>query len=948
MNVSESYVANTEVNRFFSELQRWIDAGKGEIPVELNLKRAWLRKTVLPLACLSARLTDQHQDIADLIDATLPQYIVRSTPQSEFYRSEMTRSLRDSLDVLCYIGFRRAQIVSAPLVLAKIQEIMDADFTDVSENYQMSADDFRFLMGVLSTCRVRLDTQERHAYSRIILAVLELLQTYGARHIDLNTTYQLQRWFVYTMRIMPQSYAPFIKVTEQIAANYFVRNETYVPKGLAEWPEAKIKRLRWSRFMGRVSGKVTKRQVPSPHNIVKEVAVTTTMGSADYGLDAIKYLEVTDQSVKKASKKRTVRGRMVEVAYVAGADAVYGKWRDEFRSYLLDNPHKSKSRLVLGVKQQFGLREEAFKGLIYMPRAAIATMHIEATYLRYMSQFLASHELLSAIRTMALRQIQDAGRAERKLPNTTGLMQLFWSIRMKDEIDYVLAAAAALETDVVPDVASPLIVLCPSSFSAFFQMPIHVLANLKSKGSPVISLTPGYITSDPVSEDIDTHVSDTIYPHYFTDSTSQNKEPCDAWGVDIARKQIVLNGINFYYTIHNTLGITFRCYDIEWDCPVVSSHTRRYQTAIEAMFDKHARILAHAKKTGQKAKILLTEIQHGLSHALRLISRELKSDDFIEVFHICNGFEAYHNNIERTESAQFQCIANVTEHPEVSLAYRPYTGVLTNWMETATPDARQHPDALAYAAKVDAQADPTPYTGELKFPGRPVIILLGKILPDLPRPHDKGFIHEDVKEWFLDCCKIAHEQQVNLLVKPHPAEHASRISLYVNQEFTSFLDDLPSDMHPVVLDRTSYPITKLQGTCDGIIMWGGNSTVETGLLKIPTMVSGYYGAMDCPIGQHTSETREQLVQFLTGQSDNSNLDQIRENTIAFLSYVLHPNHTIPSRFNNRSMYNSEVWPPKLYQFSDEDLFYANKMANYILGESSEIIPGGALSQPQDL
>lgn len=70
--------------------------------------------------------------------------------------------------------------------------------------------------------------------------------------------------------------------------------------------------------------------------------------------------------------------------------------------------------------------------------------------------------------------------------------------------------------------------------------------------------------------------------------------------------------------------------------------------------------------------------------------------------------------------------------------------------------------------------------------------------------------------------------------------------------------------------------------------------------------------MDVPVGHVTAETREQFENFLLGKIDRERLNQVRENTITFLSYVLHPNHTMPSAFNNRSMYNAEVRPPVLY------------------------------------
>lgn len=421
------------------------------------------------------------------------------------------------------------------------------------------------------------------------------------------------------------------------------------------------------------------------------------------------------------------------------------------------------------------------------------------------------------------------------------------------------------------------------------------------------------------------------------------------WKVSFDHKVAEFNGINFYFCLHNTIGITFRCYDIEWGSPLVQSYARRYMIAIEALFDKHARLVKLAEATGRRVRLVLTEIQHGLAHALRLISEHAPNEK-LNVFHLSNGFEAYHGGLARQEYAQFQCIANVTRFPDVSLAYRPPHEVFLDWHSKASEKLRASAAAISYAekiisqGKVDSAVEAFPGERKLKYqkkPG-PVIVLLGKILPDLPRPDDVGFIHDDVKSWFIDCCRTAHELNINLVVKPHPAEFKSLISLYINQDFLSFLKEVPHEMHPQVIDRHSLPITDLPGIADGVILWGGNSLVELGLLEVPTMVCGKYGSLDCPVGFPTPKNRAQFVEFLRSGGSSADTGKIRDKIVSFLSYVTHPNHTIPSHFNNRSMYNSEIWPPILaseQKLSDKDLLFSSKViSDYIQGDLSAIVP----------
>ncbi|URK88675.1 hypothetical protein LP421_16975 [Rhizobium sp. RCAM05350] len=118
------------------------------------------------------------------------------------------------------------------------------------------------------------------------------------------------------------------------------------------------------------------------------------------------------------------------------------------------------------------------------------------------------------------------------------VMSLFWPVRMYEEMEYLIAADKALmagKSQSPPD--DSLIVLCPMSFTAFTQIPIHVLADLKGRGCQIISITPGYIKSDRISNDIDVNVSNSIYPHFYTDRTSLKKNLTPkTWKVNLGKR----------------------------------------------------------------------------------------------------------------------------------------------------------------------------------------------------------------------------------------------------------------------------------------------------------------------------------------------------------------------------------------------------------------------------
>ncbi len=931
------------VNDFFQGVATWIAEGKpAERPSSIDLLDIRCRKSILPFAVLATRSNDLHQDIADLIDHTVAEILRRKEDALDPATRDILKDLEESLDALCYVGFRRARLVSAPQVCETISQMFGTKYLDLLLNVQNQKEsipfkDFRYLMMALGLCRARFDTVERHLYESMSVQILSILRDNAKCHLTAQHVYQIIRWFAYPSRLHPKTYSRIQPLAIDIGRAFFARREYFVPTKFRTMHQIErlvfaVSRAIESKIMKRLG-----RRHRNPSTIVRDVAIATAIGRPQYGMAVLDYLQWQRRRESDKTRRGRLQTQMVETSVIAGNDEFYGLWNNTYRRFLLNNKYDTFSPYIVAQLQRFGRFGRALNVLRKRKRSTLSLKNDEAFLLRYMGKFDEAAVIYADIDVYAAENL--LARASDKPPvDRFTIMSRFWPSRTSDELKYIRSVHALLQSTPRGNCDDSVVVICPSSFSAFTQMPVHALAELRSRGCSIISLLPGCIRSDEVSSDIDENVSNSIFPHYLSDKATLKKVPSEGWRFDPEKNNIEYRGINFYYTLHNTMGIIFRCYDVEWRDPIVLGHVRRYQVAIEAMFDKHERLVRFSQETGRKVKVVLTEIQQGISHALRLITERAGSHDNLELFHICNGFEAYHSDLVRSQSAQFQCIANVSRHPEVSLAYRPSVHVFREWCASATPEQKASPDALAYAKRVDETASSKPFEGELRFPGRPVIVLLGKILPDLARPNDYGFLHGDIKEWLADCCQFAHKHQINLLLKPHPDETKSQVSLYVNQEFVELLEGVPKEVHPVILDRRAYPIPTLRDWADGVLMWGGNSSVELGLLKIPSMICGYYGSMDVPVGHLTPDTREKFEDFLLGKIDKTRLTEVRNNTIAFLSYVLHPNHTMPSRFNNRSMYNAEVWPPVLYPFTEEVRRTAERMANYILGDDAAIVP----------
>ncbi|URK88674.1 hypothetical protein LP421_16970 [Rhizobium sp. RCAM05350] len=338
-----------------------------------------LRKGVLPFAVLDTRLSDRHHDIAELIDVTLCK-IHRSTDLEAILSSTgIVTDLEQALDCLCYVGFRRAQFVSAKRFASLVEEILASP--EISRTNPLSGLKVRYLMTLLGLCRARFDTLERGYFADACLEILRLLLAHGYEHVTVQHTHTIIKWFMHTARIQPARHDQFIALSVEFGRRYFDSGEQLFPLNKMKDRPHQIFLKKWHHF----AVQKLKRINNPGHNVVMEVAIATAIGRRRYAYDAISYLRTQRSKTEDKAIRQRLETRMVDVAYVASHDEVYGDWSPLLRKYLLNNHFHTFSHYITATLMRFGRYPRAEKELSRRRRVTLRARNEEALLYRYTS-----------------------------------------------------------------------------------------------------------------------------------------------------------------------------------------------------------------------------------------------------------------------------------------------------------------------------------------------------------------------------------------------------------------------------------------------------------------------------------------------------------------------------------------------------------------------------------
>ncbi|GAB2468110.1 hypothetical protein [Jatrophihabitans fulvus] len=479
-------------------------------------------------------------------------------------------------------------------------------------------------------------------------------------------------------------------------------------------------------------------------------------------------------------------------------------------------------------------------------------------------------------------------------------------------VDQAATMSASELTSETPDYSRTTLVLVPNHLNFASQLPMASIEAARLAGAEVVSMVNGQYPASAALSPAAELIKDRIVPGFYCDRARPSSALSPDWELDPDHRKMVYHGLNYYYGVHNSLGIQFRRFSIDFHSLMESAHVTRLlamvQNVHELMHEFFQRI------DPQRRYVFVTiGVQAGLGWVVREQVTAAKLPN-VRVVHAANGFETFDRQFETDEwsgnpYASYHSARDMTDLPDTPLCFRPARS------EVAVPLFDREDDYLAanpvvrdYVAKIDGRvARARATTQEKPRTGRRVLVL-GTILPDLSIPHDRGLVHVDIADWVRHTYEVAREHGVTLVVKQHPAEANDRFGFFVSERFvelfpsTEGIELLPydSDFAQSVLD------------CDLVVIWSGTSVLELSMMGADYVACSRFANEEYAVSTEPFATREEYAALLVGDRKAEPLADGRLRSID----IIHRITTSPMRERSanprRQLLNGHVWPPRLF------------------------------------
>jgi hypothetical protein len=495
----------------------------------------------------------------------------------------------------------------------------------------------------------------------------------------------------------------------------------------------------------------------------------------------------------------------------------------------------------------------------------------------------------------------------------------------------------------VPQSKTPrgLVVAVAKGAHELNQFPLLAMRELKQRGYAIVPLVAGSLQYQPtgIPEIDDIANQFNLNMNYARCCGSEgNRGPQqnwlsripfvrklfgrDNWVWDPAHHELSYLGINAYWGIREDLGCMDRRYSVEFDSPRHTDYLADIRKRIEIWELLLRKISAVGKTRGIPVRLMLQYIHLSTHYYCRKYVEAASAEQDIAVIHSAVGYENYFRNFA-TDEATTISVQDMTKNAELASGFfAPREWFERHYKPLSNEERDRIVDAVERVTKqnrvrrernTDAQQLLQFFKSERER-GRRVVALFGKVMVDQEMPRGDGVVHGDMRDWFDHSIDIARRNpEILLVIKPHPHEVRDEIALYASEVLKDWLPNpVPQNVHFLGNDQLN--LFELAQTTDLALMWHGTSALELGVLGIPTILSAYYGEINCPVGHAVPKSRKDYERLILGYSKSALSIEIRRRSAALIDYLRHKDISTPYRYTNRGFTNRYI---QLRWFADD-------------------------------
>lgn len=470
----------------------------------------------------------------------------------------------------------------------------------------------------------------------------------------------------------------------------------------------------------------------------------------------------------------------------------------------------------------------------------------------------------------------------------------------------------AATTEVTATYSKVTLIVAPNHLPFVAQLPIPAVERARVEGAEIVSLVKGLYPSDPDLTPASRLLRDAILGPYFFRSDTPQFEASPEWIIDPSQNNFTYRGTNYYSGLHNSLGIIFRRFRLDFEDELVATQVRRHLIMFQTAHDIFAEFLS-ATDPDRTYRFVVIGIQYGLGFALRTLINAANCSN-ISVVHASNGYEAFDREWRRDPDGNnfipsYHSIRDLTFRPDTPLSFRPTPKDCEHTLFPNESDYKDHAITESYVRKVSTREASAQKSYIKRSSAKRRVLVLGTILPDLSIPHDRGYVHDDIADWIFDTTRIAGlSENLTVLIKQHPAELDHKIGFYVAEKF---VDLIPSGSRNVEILPYSASFHEAVADCDAVVLWSGTSSVELALIGKDYVACSRYAQEEYPLHADQPVSRKDYEDILLGRRSIVTRADARLRAID----VIYRTSSSPvrelSKWPKRQLLNAQVWPVQI-------------------------------------
>jgi len=505
-----------------------------------------------------------------------------------------------------------------------------------------------------------------------------------------------------------------------------------------------------------------------------------------------------------------------------------------------------------------------------------------------------------------------------------------WSLTKRvGELKFLEKTAKIYTMVPQPDKLKGIIFVTARSIDQLRKTPLVVLMEIKRMGWAVIPLTQGLLPREETGiQEVDQFIGCMTADREISKKVLSKFNNIDEFEYNANQGQLKWKNLDLSHILWEESAINRRVYNVDYTCPALQTYLGNV-----VKWTYHSAIVLQAAKTHMEQIDIragfLIQFNSRLPDAIyRFYCEEYGDPEKFFCLHSANGYQNYFSNFSTNISSK-GIMRNMTRHPETRSGSFPVPDEFHKFYDENHDKVKHMYEMVRDITKVKRSTSGStelPQDAKLalmqieewKKNGGKVACAFGKVVYDSAVPYDGGPAHRNMKEWLNHTIDTVKDSNTLLLIKPHPHELNQEISTFGNELFSDLIET-ELNKNVIYLGHKWFDIFMLKEFVDIGLIYNGTTSIELGILEIPSILCSHFGPIDYPIGQARPKNKSDYEKLVRFEKKIQVAPDLKYRAAAWLYYMSGDYLTLDYRYISRPITNKVVYPP--YWFEEDIIKY---------------------------